>query len=86
MKRWLYVLIPLGFVAIVAILVIVGRPTGGPVAPEAEQIDTSPLATSEAPETDLEEVVDPDTDRAGVPSPSGPEYEDNETILEEAQD
>jgi hypothetical protein len=86
MKRLIYVLIPLGFVALVAILVLIGRPTGGPVAPESQQIDTSPLDTGEAPETELEEVVDPDTDSAGVPSPSGPEYGDNETILEEVQD
>ena len=86
MRRLMYAMIPLGFVLIVALMVWIGRPTGGPVAPEAEQIDTSPLATGEAPETELEEVVDPNTDSAGVPSPSGPEYEDNETVLEEAQE
>ncbi|MCR9108459.1 hypothetical protein [Marivita sp. XM-24bin2] len=86
MKRWIYVLIPLGFVLIVATMVLIGRPTGGPVAPEPQQIETEPLATGEAPDTNLGDVVDPDTDSAGVPSPSGPEYGDNETILEEVQD
>lgn len=85
MRRYLYALIPLGFVALVAIMVLMGRPTGGPVVPESQQIDTDPLATGEAPETELEEVVDPDTDSAGIPSPSGPEYGDNETIIEEVQ-
>jgi hypothetical protein len=86
MKRYLYALIPIGFVILVGLMVLIGRPTGGPVAPEAQQVETEPLDTGEAPDTELEEVVDPDTDSAGVPSPSGPEYEDNETILEEAQD
>lgn len=86
MRRYLYAMIPIGFIILVALMVVFGRPTGGPVAPESQQIDTDPLATSEAPETELEEVVDPDTDSAGVPSPSGPEYGDNETLIEEVQD
>lgn len=85
MKRWIYVLIPLGFVLIVATMVLIGRPTGGPVAPAPQQVETEPLDTGEAPEADLGDVVDPDTDSAGVPSPSGPEYGDNETILDEVQ-
>lgn len=86
MRKYMYALIPIGFVILVALMVLIGRPTGGPVAPEPQQIDTSPLDTGEAPDTELEEVDDPDTDSAGVPTPSGPEYEDNETILEEAQE
>lgn len=82
MKRYLFVLIPLGFVAIVGVMLWIGRPTGGPVAPEPQQIDTDPLDTGEAPEMQQDEVVDPDTDSAVVPTPSGPEYRDNETILE----
>ncbi|WP_439123998.1 hypothetical protein [Marivita sp.] len=53
------------------------------MAPAPQQIDTSPLATSESPSPNTEEVIDPDTDSAGVPTPSGPEYDDNETILDE---
>jgi len=82
MKRYLFVLIPLGFVALVGAMLWLGRPTGSPVAPEPQQIDTDPLDTGVAPDTEPSEVVDPDTDSAVVPTPSGPEYRDNETILE----
>ena len=83
MRGYLYLLIPFGFVALVGTMVLFGRPTGGPVAPAPQQIDTSPLATSESPSPNTEEVIDPDTDSASVPTPSGPEYDDNETILDE---
>ncbi|GGC17134.1 hypothetical protein GCM10011363_37040 [Marivita lacus] len=82
MRRYLYAMIPIGFILLVAAMVWIGRPTGGPVAPESQQIDTSPLDTSESPEPQTDEVVDPDTDSAGVPSPSGPEYRDNETVID----
>lgn len=86
MRRYLYALIPIGFVIMVGLMVWIGRPTGGPAAPEVDQIETDPLETEEAPEPDIEEVIDPDTGSAGFPSPSGPEYGDNETILDEVQD
>lgn len=82
MRPYLYVLIPLGFVALVGTLMSIGEPTGGPVVPISEQIETSPLDTSPSPQPVLDEVIDPDTDSAGVPTPSGPEYGDNQTVLD----
>ncbi len=86
MRRYMYALIPIGFVILVAVMVLIGRPSGGPVAPEPQQIETDPLATSEATDVDTDVADDPDVDRSGGPTPSGPEYQDNETILEEAQE
>ncbi|SHI02324.1 hypothetical protein [Marivita hallyeonensis] len=85
MPRTVYVLIPLGFVALAGGMVLVGERTGGPAAPPSAQIETSPLDTGVAPQTALEVVDDPDTDGSFIPSPSGPEYGDNETVLEEIQ-
>ncbi|MCL3881878.1 hypothetical protein [Marivita sp. GX14005] len=85
MKRaLLYVLIPVGFVLIVAVMLWEGRETGGPVADPSERIETDPLDASPSP-VDPELTVDPDgTGEPAVPTPSGPEGRDNEVFFEEA--
>ncbi|WP_439523253.1 hypothetical protein [Marivita sp.] len=82
MRRILYVMIPLGFVALVAAMIWIGEPTGGPAVPPSEQITTDPLDTSPSP-VDPDVVTDPDGDGSDVvPTPSGPEGRDNEVIFE----
>jgi hypothetical protein len=75
--RWLFAAIPLGFLALVAVLVLLGQDTGGPT--------TSPYESGDILETGDAPALDRDTGDGSGPSvsPSGPEYEDNETILDE---
>ena len=74
--RWLFAAIPFGFVALVAVLVLLGQDTGGPT--------TSPYESGDILETGDAPALDRDTEDGTGPSasPSGPEYEDNATILE----
>ncbi len=72
--RWLFAAIPLGFVALVALMIAMGQRTGGPTHSPYESGDI--LQSSDSPEPDPAE----ETER--VLTPSGPEYDDNEVIIE----
>ncbi|SDY59655.1 hypothetical protein [Citreimonas salinaria] len=80
--RWLFAAIPLGFVLLVGIMLLVGERTGGPTTNPYESGDI--LETSQSPELDPEVVVDPDgVQEPFVPTPSGPEYDDNDTVIDD---
>ena len=80
--RWLFAAIPLGFVALVAIMLLVGERSGGPVSNPYEGEDA--LETSQSPELGTDVVTDPaGEEEPYAPTPSGPEYEDNDTIIDE---
>jgi hypothetical protein len=65
----------------VALMILVGEPTGGPTTNPYAGDDV--LETSESPEANAEVVNDPDdVQDPFVPSPSGPEYDDNETVID----
>lgn len=78
----LFALIPIGFLAIVATFLILGRSTGGPVeSPYSGEVTA--LEASPSPIEDIDETTDPDGVGGDVfPKPSGPEYKDNEVIFE----
>lgn len=81
--RWVFAAVPLGFVALVALMVLVGERTGGPTTNPYDDSEEAPLDTSQAPELDTDVVEDPDGNiEPFEPTPSGPEYEDNDTVLE----
>ena len=80
-SRWLFVLIPLGFVVLVGIMLLAGQRSGGPVSNPYE--GEGALEDSPSPEADPEVVNDPDDlQEPFVPSPSGPEFDDNQTVID----
>lgn len=79
--RWLFAAIPLGFVALVGIMLLVGERSGGPTSNPYEGEDVT--ESSESPEVDPDVVVDPDgVQEPFVPTPSGPEFDNNETVID----
>ncbi len=82
MPRTFFALIPISFVAMVGIMVWVGRDNGGPVEDPDVLLNTDALEASSSP-VNPEEVSDPDGVGGMVtPTPSGPEGRDNEVFFE----
>lgn len=82
LPRWSFAAIPLGFAAMVGLMVLAGQPTGGPVSDPDMRTQTDPLDASASP-VSPELVVDNDGKQAPfVPTPSGPEGRDNAVFFE----
>ncbi|MBV0913069.1 hypothetical protein [Anianabacter salinae] len=101
-RNWrglVFALIPLGFLALVAAMVLVGEETTGPandigeMNPAEESLQTSPSPMETEPVADTEVEINPvegeprdlydNPETPFTPTPSGPEGKDNEVIISE---